>query len=225
MLTIDNELNIDLFLPELICTCTFLTFLFKKKANLNVIVEYFLFLFHRGFVGEAGTGWCSAWISHLYFIYLNMILTFFCSAFPVLDGKGQGVNSPSWEEAFRCSRRSQPNTFSLLPTFLRTLLILPCFEFNPTWLNSTMMTLVLPSGCQKRSAADASAWFATGHGVVGGRFPVASLHWSRSITAGDSRLTASLDSSSALQTLQSVRRHKISKQLYKSKRDFKKRKI
>lgn len=49
---------------------------------------------------------------------------------PILE-KVVSVGLPSCEEAFRCSRRSQPNTFSLLPTFLRTLLISSC-PFDPT---------------------------------------------------------------------------------------------
>lgn len=39
------------------------------------------------------------------------------------------VHLPSWEEAFRCSSRSHPNTFSLFPPFLRTLLISSCWLF------------------------------------------------------------------------------------------------
>lgn len=38
---------------------------------------------------------------------------------------------PSWPEVFRCSNRSHPNTFSLLPPFLRTLLISSCLLFSP----------------------------------------------------------------------------------------------
>ena len=41
------------------------------------------------------------------------------------------VDLLSWEEAFRCSSRSHPNTFSLFPPFFRTLLISSCRLFSP----------------------------------------------------------------------------------------------
>lgn len=52
-----------------------------------------------------------------------------------LEEKGLHFDLPSCEVAFRCSRRSQPNTFSLLPPFLRTLLILPFCKWDQTGLD------------------------------------------------------------------------------------------
>lgn len=93
-------------------------------------------------------------------------------------------------------------------------------SFSARWirLDSMTTTLILPRVFQKCSVAGASAWSAIGHGVVGGTFPVALLHWSRSITVGDSRLTASLVSSSALQNEQSLTQLEIGQRSPKAKR-------
>lgn len=85
----------------------------------------FLFLFQRGVVGAAGTGWCSACSYMMLMIFYPGRKKTFWPA----------VDLPSCEEVFKCSRRSQPNTFSLLPPFLRTLLILPFCDLNQTRLS------------------------------------------------------------------------------------------
>lgn len=110
---------------------------------------------------------------------------------------------PSWPEVFRCSNRSHPNTFSLLPPFLRTLLISSCLLFSPHiqtsplypagdgqvhWLSvldaltkmvKVTMTLIKRCTFQRFDcAAVASVSFASVHVVRCSLFPLwAALHW------------------------------------------------
>lgn len=124
---------------------------------------------------------------------------FVCIVLPVMK-KMVTVHLPSWEEAFRCSSRSQPNTFSLLPPFLRTLLISSCRLFSlhiqtgpgcsacdrqTDWLtvcllwlldvltNSVKVTLILQRHCtfQRLQRAAAASVSASAHVVGYASFP------------------------------------------------------
>lgn len=125
--------------------------------------------------------------------------------------KGLDVHLPSCEEAFRCSRRSQPNTFSLLPPFLRTLLIVPSCEMDPTRLDdddtSSTEGISKVRCCRCFFLVCYRTWCCW-RPVSGSFAALESLY---------SRLTASLVSSSALRNEQSLRRHKISYRLSKNK--------
>lgn len=148
-------------------------------------------------------------------LFEHHFLTFACTGFLI-----GGMKKASTSTYLPARRRSgAPGGRSQTPSLCCPLFSGPSSSFPLVrWirLDSTMMTLVLPRGFQECSAAGASSWFAIGHGVVGGRFPVASLHWSRSTHD-------SLHRQFHLQLCKinkSVRRHKISYRLSTNKKIF-----